>query len=177
VAAVLESARLLAGGKHSDAADRLREVRDTALEALREMRLLIFELRPLALEKTGLVAALQTRLDSVETRGGLKAELHAQGEDHLPPRLQEELYHIAQEALNNALKHSSATRVHVELCFSETATSLEICDDGVGFEPEQVCERGGLGIAGMNERAQRIGGKLQIESSPGKGTRVRIRVP
>lgn len=171
------AARLLATGNNVDAASHLRELRDTAQEALREMRLLIFELRPLPLEKTGLVAALQARLDSVETRGGLKAELHAQGEDHLPPRVQEELYHIAQEALNNALKHSNATRVRVDICFSDAATSLEICDDGVGFNLEQAREHGGLGISGMCERAQRIGGQLEIESAVGKGTKVRIQVP
>jgi signal transduction histidine kinase len=171
------AARLITAGDHIQAAGHLRQVRDTAQEALREMRLLIFELRPPALEKTGLSAALQTRLDSVELRGGIKAELHVEGEERLSPRVQEELYHIAQEALNNALKHSNALHVLIDLRFSETTTCLEIFDDGKGFLFEQVRDGGGLGFKGMRERAQRIGGDLKIDSAPEKGTRVTIRVP
>jgi PAS domain S-box-containing protein len=174
------AAILLADGKNLEAADHLRELRDTAQEALREMRLLIFELRPLALEKTGLVAALQTRLEAVEGRGGMQTELQVEGApnaERLPFAVQEELYHIAQEALNNVLKHARAQRVRVHLQFFDTVTCLEVWDDGVGFESERARERGGLGLRGMEERAQRIGGKLHIESAPGKGTRVSIKVP
>ena len=171
------AARLMTSGAHAQAAEHLRELRDTAQEALREMRLLIFELRPPALEKTGLAAALQARLDGVETRGGMKAELRVEGEEHLAPRVQEELYHIARETLNNALKHSNAHSVQVHLEFLDDSTRLEICDDGAGFESEEIQDSGGLGFKGMNERAQRIGGDLTIESAPGKGTRVRIKVP
>ena len=171
------AARLIAAGDHIQAAGHLRELRDTAQEALREMRLLIFELRPPALEKTGLAVALQTRLDSVELRGGIKAELFVEGEERLSPRVQEELYHVAQEALNNALKHSNAQHVQVNLQFLESATCLEISDDGKGFLLEQIRDGGGLGFKGMRERAQRIGGNLQIDSAPDKGTRVRIQVP
>jgi PAS domain S-box-containing protein len=174
------AAILLADGKNLEAADHLRELRDTAQEALREMRLLIFELRPLALEKTGLVAALQTRLEAVEGRGGMQTELQVEGApnaERLPFTVQEELYHIAQEALNNVLKHAHARRVRVHLQFLDTVTCLEVWDDGVGFESERARERGGLGLRGMEERAQRIGGKLHIESVPRKGTRVSIKVP
>jgi signal transduction histidine kinase len=171
------AARLIVAGDHAQAAGHLREVRDTAQEALREMRLLIFELRPPALEKTGLAAALQTRLDSVELRGGIKAELRVEGEERLSPRVQEELYHIAQEALNNALKHSNALHVQIDLQFLETATCLQVSDDGKGFWLEEVRDGGGLGFKGMRERAQRVGGNLQIDSAPEKGTRVKIHVP
>ncbi|HEX9077217.1 MAG TPA: GAF domain-containing protein, partial [Anaerolineae bacterium] len=171
------AARLLIGGEARQAAEHLRELRDTAQEALREMRLLIFELRPLALEKTGLGTALQTRLDSVESRGGIKAELVVTGTEHLTSRVQQELYHIAQEALNNALKHSDAGHVQIRLAFLEESTCLEIHDDGVGFATDQTNNKGGLGLAGMKERAMRIGAKLQIESEPGKGTTIAVQVP
>ena len=173
------AARLLTAGNHAQAAAHLRDLRDTAQGALREMRLLIFELRPPTLEKTGLAAALQARLDAVELRGGMKAEIQVTGREpeHLPPRVQEELYYIAQEALNNALKHSSAQHVQVHLQYLETVTRLEICDDGVGFDPEKAGTTGGLGLAGMQERAERIGGKLWIEKAPGQGTKVGIEVP
>jgi PAS domain S-box-containing protein len=170
------AARLLAMGKNTEAADHLRELRDTSQEALREMRLLIFELRPLALEKSGLVAALQARLDAVEVRGGMQAELQVEGQEQLPHVVQEELYHITQEALNNVLKHAKARHVKVHVQFSEAGTSLEVCDDGVGFDPAMAYAQGGLGLRGMTERAQKIGAALNIESAPDKGTQVCIQV-
>ncbi len=171
------AARLLRAGQQMGAVEHLAELRDTAQQALREMRLLIFELRPPALEKSGLAAALQVRLDAVETRGGMQADLQVEGEERLPRSVQGELYHLALEALNNALKHARAQHVQVQLRFSDMGTFLEICDDGVGFEPAIARLGGGFGLPGMKERAQRIGGKLQIESTPGKGTQVSIQVP
>jgi PAS domain S-box-containing protein len=171
------AARLLATGDTSTAADYLRELRDTAQEALREMRLLIFELRPQALERSGLAAAIQARLEAVEERGGVKTELRVEGVEGLPFPVQQELYHVAREALNNALKHARAQRVWVRLCFEAGSTSLEIQDDGAGFEPSAARTRGGMGLPGMEERAQRLGGRLEIESAPGKGTRVILQVP
>jgi signal transduction histidine kinase len=172
--------RMMQDGEHIQAADALREMRDTAQEALREMRLLIFQLRPLALEKSGLAAALQARLDAVETRGGIRAKLvveGASGVERLAPPVQEELYHIAQEALNNALKHAHPRQVRVGLRFDQEAVHLEISDDGAGFALEGVQGGGGLGLPGMRERAERIGADLRIESAPGQGTRVTVRVP
>jgi signal transduction histidine kinase len=171
------AARLLTAGKQSEAADHLRELRDTAQEALREMRLLIFELHPPVLEKSGLAGALQARLDAVEGRGGMQTELQIEGVEHLSPPVRAELYHVALEALNNALKHARARHVRVHVRFLDTATCLEVGDDGVGFEPSAAQGGGGLGLDGMKERAQRIGGKLQVESAPGQGTRVRIEAP
>jgi signal transduction histidine kinase len=171
------AARLLLAGDNTTAASHLRELRDTAQEALREMRLLIFELRAPALEKSGLAAAIQARLDAVEGRGGVQAELQVEGEESLPFAIQEELYHAVQEALNNALRHAKAQRVQVRLQFQDAATRVEICDDGLGFDPTVAGEGGGFGLRGMRERAQRIGGSLQIESAPGKGTKVSILVP
>ncbi len=167
------SARLMAMDDYANAAEHLRQLRDTAQEALQEMRLLIFELRPSALEHHGLATALQARLDAVERRGGVKGELHVSGEDQLQPLVQAELYHIAQEALNNTLKHAHAHRVDVYLLFSETSVRLQICDDGTGFDAANL-NRGGQGLAGMRERAQRIGGDLSVESTTGGGTTVTV---
>jgi PAS domain S-box-containing protein len=171
------AARLLTAGKHPEAADHLRELRDTAQEALREMRLLIFELHPPALEKSGLAGALQIRLDAVEGRGGMQTDLQIEGAEKLPPPVQVELYHIALEALNNVLKHARARHVRVAIRFLDTATCLEIEDDGAGFELSIAQGGGGLGLDGMRERAQRIGAKLQIESAPGQGTKVMVEAP
>lgn len=170
-------ARLLGAGQQARAVEHLAELRSSAQQALREMRLLIFELRPPTLEKSGLAAALQARLDAVETRGGMQAKLQIEGEERLPNAVQKELYYIALEALNNALKHSRAQSVQVDLRFGSASTSVEVRDDGIGFEPAIAHLGEGFGISGMNERVQRIGGHLEITSSPGRGTQVRVHVP
>ena len=157
-------------------AKQLRELQDTALEALAEMRLLIFELRPPALEKEGLVATLQARLQAVEGRVGLKTKFKVEGEGRLPPETEEGLYRIAQEALNNALKHAHARNITVYLRQAERAVTLEVSDDGVGFDPATARERGGLGLSAMEERAVELGGHLTVKSEPGEGTQVIVEV-
>jgi signal transduction histidine kinase len=173
------AARLLNTGKGSEAAQHLRELRDTAQEALREMRLLIFELRPPTLEKSGLVAALQARLEAVEGRGGMLTELSVEGAreaEQVPLAMQEQLFQIAREALNNVLKHAHAQHVRVNVQFKDSVICLQVSDDGVGFDLAQVHERGGLGLTGMQERAQKIGADVRITSEPGQGTCVRVTV-
>lgn len=170
------TARLLTAGQTEAAVVHLRDLRDTAQEALREMRLLIFELRPPALEN-GLASALQNRLDAVESRGGIKAELHVEGNEAGSLVMDTELYHIALEALNNALKHANAQSVQVHLQYCAESIRLEICDDGIGFDPAAARLGGGLGLAGMRERAQRIDALLEVDSAVGRGTRILVRVP
>ena len=173
------AARLLITGDTRTAAEHLRELRDTAQEALREMRLLIFELRPPALAKIGFAAALQARLDSVEARGGIQTTMQVEGEqnhEQLSHAAEQELYHIAHEALNNVLKHANAQHVWVHLRFSEAETLLAIHDDGVGFTPT-AAGNGGLGLDSLKERAEKIGASLEIGSRPGDGTEIRVAVP
>jgi GAF domain-containing protein/ligand-binding sensor domain-containing protein len=170
------AARQLATGQVELASEHLHELRDTAQEALREMRLLIFELRPSILESEGLVNALRARLEAVEERAGLKVEFHVEGEPILPTPIEEGLYRIAQEALNNALKHACARSVSVSLEQKEEMVVLEIVDDGCGFDPEAAIPGGGLGLDGMIERAAKMGGELVLESTVGAGTRVRMEV-
>ncbi len=171
------AARQLATGDVELVADHLRELRDTAQEALREMRLLIFELRPSILDSEGLVTALRARLEAVEERAGLEVLLQVEGQGTVPPEIEEGLYRIAQEALNNALKHACAGRVSVSLDRGEEMVVLEIVDDGAGFDPSTAVEGGGLGLDGMIERAAKMGGELTLDSEPGAGTRVRVEVP
>jgi signal transduction histidine kinase len=171
------AAELLDSGETETAAGHLRDLRDTAQEALREMRLLIFELHRPALGEGGLVGALQARLDAVEKRGGMHVELAVEGSEQIPRPVQAELYNISQAALNNALKYAHANSVRVHLRFGDAETEMQISDDGVGFEPVSGGVGGGFGIPGMQERSQKIGGTLQIESAPGKGTNVVVRVP
>jgi signal transduction histidine kinase len=163
----------MAAGDYSTATQHVKELGDTAQEALREMRLLIFELRPMELEKNGLAAALQSRLDSVEARGGMKSELHVSGNLELPIPIQRELYHIAREALNNIFKHAYAHFVSIELAAEDEQVRMEICDDGIGFDLDRI-QPGGLGLPGIQERVEKIGGELNIVSTPGSGTRIQV---
>jgi signal transduction histidine kinase len=174
------AARLLASGATVQAAEHLRELRDTSQEALREMRLLIFELRPMDLQKMGLAGAINARLQAVETRGGLQAELAQEGVEYAPlmsHSLQEEIYHITQETLNNTLKHAQAKRVSVALHYGPQLVRLQVRDDGRGFSLQEAADGGGLGLRGMRERAQRIRGCLTIDSAPGQGTTVTVEAP
>jgi signal transduction histidine kinase len=168
--------RALTGGDTEPAVANLREIRDTTQEALGEMRLLLFELRPPLLQEHGLAAALRARLQAVEARAGLVTDFECQGAERLSPETEQELYRVAQEALSNVLKHAHAGRVGVRLAVVDGQATLEVGDDGVGFEPSL---RGaeGLGLRGMRERVERLGGTLRVESSPGMGTRVRVEVP
>jgi len=168
--------RHLSAGQVELAADHLHELKNTAQEALREMRLLIFELRPQDLDKAGLVAVLQSRLEAVEARAGLETHFNVTGEIYLPAEIEESLYRIAQEALNNALKHSGARCVTVTLNLDQPTVVLEIADNGIGFDPSTAVEGGGLGLNGMIERANQIGGEIALESELGVGTKVRVEV-
>jgi signal transduction histidine kinase len=161
---------------HADrVAEYLSELQDTAQEALAEMRLLVFELRPPIVEEQGLVAALQARLQAVEGRAGLGTEFKTDVEERLPLDVEEGLYRIALEALNNALKHAQAQNIKVHLRQQEPprgAVILEVADDGTGFDPATAYARGGLGLSSMGERAAALGGRLTVWSEPGSGTRI-----
>jgi PAS domain S-box-containing protein len=170
------SSRLLTAGDQETASSHLRELRDTAQESLREMRMLIYELRPIHLEKSGLAEALRMRLEAVEARSGIKTVLDVEGQEQLSFDVKQELYQIAQESLNNVLKHANASSVRMRLRFSSSETLVEIADDGIGYSVDEVINGGGLGLSGMKERARKIGGKLEIDSAPGQGTTVRITI-
>jgi signal transduction histidine kinase len=147
-----------------------------AQQALQEMRLLVYELRPLALKSEGLVGALEQRLETVERRAGIQARVLVEGEVDLAPGLEEELYGIAQEALNNALKHARASKIVLSVRMVDKSVILEVADDGQGFDLAEVQVKGGLGLISMQERAEKIGGQLDIDSAPGEGTRVSVKV-
>jgi signal transduction histidine kinase len=163
-------------GKITQATAYLEEIKTAGKEALAEMRLLIFELRPPVLEQEGLSAALETRLYAVEKRAGLKTEFDSQIDGRLPFEIEEGLYRIAQEALNNALKHAQAQRVWVYLAQVGEVVTLTIVDDGCGLEIETARKSGGMGLVTMGERATKLAGVLTIESSPGGGTRIVVEV-
>jgi signal transduction histidine kinase len=168
--------RMIRAGDLQQIAGNQTRLGEIAQQALQEMRLLVYELRPLALESEGLVGALEQRLETVERRAGIQARVLVEGEIQLAPDLEEELYGIAQEALNNALKHAKASEVVLSVRVTEGSVVLEVADDGQAFDLADVHDKGGLGLISMRERADKIKGRLDIDSVPGEGTRVRISV-
>jgi nitrate/nitrite-specific signal transduction histidine kinase len=152
-------------------------IAQTANEALKEMRLLLYQLRSAEMEWGGLVGALRQRLEAVEDRMGIQTRITAEGSLDLPAPVGKALFGIAQEALNNALRHSSARTVTVHIAATHGSVELEVKDDGVGFDLQEACQRGGMGLLGMRERAEHIRGTLKIQSIPGEGTLVSARAP
>jgi signal transduction histidine kinase len=165
--------RMIAGGEYEQAMAYLGDVTETSRQTLKEMRLLVHRLRPSLLAKEGLVRAIQHRLNAVEARVGIEHRLVLQGDLSLTPALEEALYYIAQEALNNALKHADAREVVVELRGHEGGgIVLKISDNGRGYDPLSVTEAGGLGLTSMRERAELFGGSVSCESALGQGSAV-----
>ena len=159
------------------ARDQVAKLRDLAQESLDELRSLVFELRPADLERDGLCGALRKHVELVRRLGRQEVELVTPQGIPADTERDRELLRIAQEALQNALKHSQAQRVAVRLRADDGLLTLEIEDDGVGFDPDAASSRSrSLGLTSMEERARRLGGRLVIRSSPGAGTTVRLEV-
>jgi two-component system, NarL family, sensor histidine kinase UhpB len=153
----------------------LAETKALANQAMQELLSLARQLRPTALDDLGLIAAVGGQVEQL-ARGELEAEFAVQGDfSNLDDDTQLVVYRVAQEALSNATRHSGADHVEVQLRRNEEdGVALEVSDDGRGFAFDE--SEGGLGIAGMRERALLIGGDLTIESRPGHGTTVRLTV-
>jgi signal transduction histidine kinase len=151
----------------------LPRIGDNARQALKEMRLFLYGLQPVNIERDGLTSVLHQRLAAVEGRADIKARFISEDNISLPIEKQVALYFIAQEALNNVLKHAKASSVTIHLGETRSNIVLEIEDDGCGASVSQL-KGGGMGIKNMYYRAAQVGGKLKIDSSPGKGTRVKV---
>lgn len=168
--------RHLSRGELDQAEENLERLAQTSQETFREMRLLVHELRPLELEERGLEGALRRRLEAVEGRTGVEFDLEIENGLVLPGRQEEALYRVAQEALNNTLRHARAKRVVISVTREDSTTRLEVRDDGIGFDP-LAAGRGGLGLRSIRERVDRIDGSLDVDSRPGGGTRIVVHVP
>ncbi len=168
--------RAIQNGRLKDAQLWPEQLEKIAHQALKEMRLLLYELRPVDLEQLRLAEAIQQRLVSVEERSKIHTTLVVNGQDRLSRDLTHELYLIAYEALSNILKHAECTRVNVKITFEASGVALEVSDNGRGFDASAIEALGGMGLRGINERIQKIGGTLKISSNPGVGTTLAVRV-
>jgi nitrate/nitrite-specific signal transduction histidine kinase len=168
--------RSIRNGGEANVDEYLARIGEINQQGLKEMRLLIHELRPPVLEEDGLLGALHQRLDAVEKRAGISARLIADEIIELPHAVEEGLYRIAQEALNNSLKHASAADVVVRIGTRDGKVVLEVEDDGRGFDLDTVGFNHGMGLANMRDRAEELGGSIEIRSEPGRGTLVKVEV-
>jgi len=162
-------------GTLEDPAESFHQLGKVGQQALKEMRLLIHQLRPDILQEVGLVEALQQRLDRVELRANIEPRLVTNGNlVDLPHEIEDQFFIIAQEALNNSLRHAQASAVVVDVSEQNGRVSLTIEDDGRGFKTSQ--RNHGMGLSNMAERVATIGGEFFIESKIGRGTKVRVAV-
>jgi signal transduction histidine kinase len=166
----------LEAGSSVDPAQEFARIGENARQAVKEMRLFLYQMQQIDVEKEGLVSVLHHRLSAVEGRADIKARLlTAEEEISLSTDKEITLYYIAQEALNNVLRHARAKSVLVTLKQGQKNVILEIRDDGCGFDMKKV-DRAGLGLQNMRERTALMNGKLKITSRPDQGTTVVVTV-
>jgi signal transduction histidine kinase len=165
------------------AADELYKIEELARRTTKEIRQMLFTLRPLVLETEGLVAALQHLAGKMDDTHGQQVLVEADDRavDDLEIGKQGVLFYIAEEAVTNARKHAKASHIWVRLKKSGDLLTLEIQDDGVGFDVAQVAanyeQRGSLGMINLHERAEMLNGLMRIDSARGQGTRILAQVP
>lgn len=160
------------------AKDELHQVAALAAEAADELRAAVVELRPAGLDEDGLVATLRSQTQVLDRAHSARVTFAAHCVRALPAAQEEAMLRVAQEALHNALRHSGAGHVEVTLTRNGQGALLRIADNGCGFDPGTVRRAGRhLGLVSMRDRAGGVGGKLTVESEPGKGTAVEMEVP
>ena len=152
----------------------LGEARSQALDIAGRLRAVVAGLRPPALEQLGLTVALRGFLADVGEASAVHTDLQVTGEENrLPPEVELGAFRIAQEAVNNVIRHAGARKLVLTLAFDAAGLRLRVADDGCGFDPGTVNRPSpsrGLGMLSMRERAEIAGGRLTIRSAPGEGT-------
>ena len=173
-----ESAGTLLDRDPEAAAEQVARIGELAQEALGELRGLIFELRPASLEDEGLAATLRKQVDMLERVHGRPIEVRIAGAAHCAPEAEGEVLRVAQEALNNALRHAEAERIELRMEARDGRLIVIVADDGIGFDPgDRGLRARRLGLTSMEERARALGGNLAVVSAPGEGTTITLEVP
>jgi len=166
----------------SAAASELKDLKRIINDSLNDLRRIIFDLRPMILDDLGLAPALRRYTDDFTSRHSLPVEMKVLGvETRIDPIIEVALFRIVQEALHNARKHALASRVVVTLGYGPDAVGVSIEDNGKGFDPNGVSRNWGqsekFGLSGMKERAKLFGGSLDVDTAPGEGTKITVRIP
>jgi signal transduction histidine kinase len=173
-----DAAALLVDRDPAGAKLELEQLRALAHDALRELRSLVFELRPADLEAEGLTTTLRKHAEVLSRVNEVAIEVRIEGELDVDSGRAVEVFRIIQEALNNALRHASAGGVTVSVAHRDGGLVAWVTDDGIGFDPDAPGVRGRrLGLTSMEERAAALGGTLRIDSAPGRGTTVALELP
>ena len=176
ISLLAEAARRRAlAGEQQAVTDYVARLGELTLQTLRQMRLLLYDLRPGVLEQEGLSGALRHRLEAVEHRAGIRARLIDHTLSPIPPSLQRDMFWIAQEALNNSLHHAAATAVTVTLSPEGDEIVLQVSDNGRGFDSAARADDGGL--AAIDRRVSDLRGTLVVDSHANQGTTLTVRVP
>jgi two-component system sensor histidine kinase/response regulator len=168
--------KLLERDEHPIAAE-VEELEEQIQFSMRDIRRLIHDLRPVALDELGLVPALREHLSRCEQEHGLAVEFEADMEARLPAPVETALFRLVQESVNNVLRHAQAHLVHVLLTREPDQVRLFVEDDGQGFDPLLSRSGGHLGLWSMRERVEQMGGQFKVRSAPGKGTAVIVVIP
>jgi NarL family two-component system sensor histidine kinase LiaS len=167
----IAAARAMIEQDRGAAESHLAQADELVRLAQKELNVLIHQMRPTALEGKGLAAALGDYAADWSRRSEIPAEVHVRGEREIPLEVEQALFRVAQESLANVARHSEANSVEVDLVYDDRVLTLRIADDGRGFDPAK--DRGdGFGLRSMSERLAKLGGRVEVESAPGKGTRV-----
>lgn len=162
--------------------ERVGQAAEAVKEAICETRRIIYGLHPVALQSLGLVGAVEQELRTVSRRTAIEANLHVVGRPvRLGPEAELGLFRIVQECLDNVIKHASAKRILVSIYFGRQEVTVSVMDDGIGirggWKGEGTCRIQGIGFASMENRAEELGGSLEVESEEGMGTTVTVRLP
>ncbi len=178
----LDTAEEVLGPELQHVRDQLARTREITTRALEQTRHLILDLRPTMLDDLGLVPAIRWYAETHLKPTGALVVFRAEGrQQRLRPELETALFRIAQEAINNVVKHAHAREVRIRLIWELQQVVLEVEDDGQGFDMENLYARrhtgAGMGLLGMQERAEMLGGRLEISSQPGQGTRIKVWLP
>ncbi len=172
----LAAARALVERDATAAGTHLDQAADLVRQAQKELNVLIHEMRPAALEGKGLAAALRDYAETWSLGSEIPADVRVRGEREVPLEVEQTAFRVAQEALANVAKHSGASRAGVDLFYTPQSLTLRVTDDGRGFKDAEDTGEG-FGLRSMSERASALGGHVEVESAPGKGTRVECVCP
>jgi signal transduction histidine kinase len=173
-----EAARMIHEKDPVKVVSLLARIQELARDSLTEMRSLLKKLRPKTLTHDGLLTALKQHIKERQNEDGLNVDLNVEGDESLSSGIEEALFRIIQEALNNVVKHSGTASAKITLRFGKEAVWLCIEDEGRGFRvSEAVKGPSHLGLSSMNERVKLLGGTLTVESEPGRGTRIHVEIP
>jgi len=167
----------LGSGQLESVRKQLVELEETAIQTHKEMRLLLYELRPTILPEEGLEEALRRRMQMVEFRSGIRGQINAILEKKLPFSVEEVLFQVASEALNNALKHSRADTVLINIASDSSHVNMRIRDNGQGFTTDGTDFSAGMGLDIMRQRVEEMGGSFDHKSQLDSGTTVVVHIP